>query len=388
MRVLLIDRTLTNGYTLGLAAGLRENGVHTVVGGPAAFRWEGRDGIGAVTAVYARYGMRRRWVAKAADLPGAVARMAALLARFKPDVVHLQWASALDHVYARAARELIGAVVVFTVHNPRMRAQVRTEVDSWLQRTLPLADALVTHGPVLRGQLAAAQPALAGRIHTVEHGNFEHLIRRYPRDEARRQLGIGANEVLFAFVGQVRAAKGLETLLKAFALHRGAGHPGSLLVVGTATDQDYVSRVRAVARREGLEPEWMLSYDHMPQQALDLAVCAADQVVLPFDEASQSGTVVFGMTHGRCVVATAVGEIARTLEGRGLLVSPQSPDELAAAMKLAVEDPETCVRLGAEAREYALTALSRRNVAAQTIDAYEAAMRRLPRRQRETPPQR
>jgi glycosyltransferase involved in cell wall biosynthesis len=108
----------------------------------------------------------------------------------------------------------------------------------------------------------------------------------------------------------------------------------------------------------------------VPDDVLDLAVSAADQVVLPFSEASQSASVIFAMTHGKCVVASAVGEVTRTLRDRGLLVAPDDPEDVSRAMALVEDDPEECRRLAAAARQYAMEDLSWAKVAANTVEVY------------------
>ena len=101
---------------------------------------------------------------------------------------------------------------------------------------------------------------------------------------------------------------------------------------------------------------------------------AATQVVLPFHEASQSGSVIYAMTHGRCVVTTPLGELPATIGQNGLLVPPGDRDALADALQIAVVDPEMCDRLGRAAREYGLAELDWTHIAGLTRNVYESAL--------------
>ena len=104
MRVLLTDRTLVNGYTLGLAGGLRAGGARVWIGGPA------RSGERSVTAIYPRSGVPGQRVGKVYDATsGLAAFFHLLLGRARPDVIHFQWPTALDATYALLAKRLCRA---------------------------------------------------------------------------------------------------------------------------------------------------------------------------------------------------------------------------------------------------------------------------------------
>lgn len=125
-----------------------------------------------------------------------------------------------------------------------------------------------------------------------------------------------------------------------------------------------------MAAASAVEVDWRVSADPLPQADLDLVIAAANQVVLPFRDASQSGSVILAMTHGRCVVTTAVGELPRTVGGRGIVIETGDRQALRSAIGLAASDPAECDRLGRLAREYAESALDWNRLALETIDVY------------------
>ena len=150
--------------------------------------------------------------------------------------------------------------------------------------------------------------------------------------------------------------------------------PGILVVAGAAYGIDeemlrhrldpYLGRVR-----------WMTGADQLPAEHLDLVVSAATQVVLPFEETASavSGSLLFSMTHGRCIVTTDVGENKSTLSGHGLIVPPRDADAVADELELAVSDPDSCDRIGQEVRAHVLDKFDWGRVAALTLRAYAAA---------------
>lgn len=355
MRVLLVDRSVGSTYTLGLVSGLEEIGVQSILAGPAGFP--------DVLPVMPRSGHRGNFGRKAADLPIGLGRLVHALRAFRPDIVHVQWSAPFDVLVARIARRLTSAPLVFTAHNP----------DDAIPRQLRLvrdADAVIVHGPLLRDRLLAHSPDAASKTHVIQHGNYDHVVTRMNRDQARTSLPFPVTAPVYVFAGQVRPRKGLETLFEAFA-ELGAG---TLVVCGSLWDDEYAGRLRAQARALGIDVQWLVDDDRVEQEHLDVAISAADQVVLPFHDASQSGSVILGMTHGRCVVASAVGEVSATLQDRGLLVPPADAGALAGAMRRAIEEPEVCEEFGRRARAFAESELAWPALARQTVAVYEACL--------------
>lgn len=370
MRVLLLDRT-SNMYTFGLAEGLRSQGHDVVVAAPADT--DRQDAV----RVFRQAAKPASKSAQLRNVLNGTARLAWLLLRWKPDVVHIQWPGPLEIACATALPRLVRASILFTAHNPVPRSDER---ETWVHRQmLEMADGIVVHGPTLKEQFALAHPELLDRTHVIEHGNYEPFVSHFARDDARAALALPTDAFVFAFVGQIRPRKGVELTIEAFARFTDEGGAARLVVAGQAPDPDYLHKLRAIAEETGARLDWQVSKDLVPQIELDRVVSAANLVVLPFLSASQSGSVIYAMTHGRCVVSTAVGEIPRTLSNRGITVDP-TVNNLAAAMVRASEDAESCDMLGERAREYAGTELDWRKIASDTLAVYREAG--APRRQR------
>jgi starch synthase len=362
LQVLIFDRGIVNPYSLGLAGGLTAAGANVVVAGPA------RSGKAGVVAVYPRGPVQGQRLRKAADGIVGFARLIALMVRFRPDVLHFQWAMPHDYALLRLLRPFTRARIVFTVHNPVPR-------DSgyrWHGPMVGAADVLIVHGLRLREDLRRTYSVPDNRIHVVPHGNFEHAAVRTERVEARRALGLPVDGPVFTFFGQLLPRKGIDTLADAFRLHCEHGRAGTLLFAGPSYGIDENDLQRRI-EPFGARVHWMTGSSVLPAPQLDLAVSAATQVVLPFHDASQSGSVLYSMTHGRCVVTTDVGELSDTVREFGLIVPPGDPGALADAMAIAADDPERCDSLGEAARAHVLEELDWTRLARLTLAAYAGA---------------
>jgi glycosyltransferase involved in cell wall biosynthesis len=369
MNILILDRALGNSYSFGLVGGLRENGLDVSLAGPA--NWSSHE----VLPFY-----RRRTVpgesraAKLTEGTIGVWRAARYSKSIRPDILHLQWPSLDDVILARVMTTTCQARVVFTLHNPIPRHA--TDRDRFYAFALRMASQIIVHGPTLRIQLLERHPELETKINCVELGNYDHVITRFTTDEARTKLGLVRGRPVYAFLGSVRPRKGVEIFMRALAACRDEGIDACGFVAGVADDDEYLAELITLGTTLGIGSSlhWEVDPILVAQDRLDMVASASDQIVLPFLGASQSASVVLGMTHGRCVVTSALGELPRTLEGRGLLIPPDSVEDLAAAMRIVVDNPGLCEQLGTLAREYAVSELSWNRIGAETLNVYERAL--------------
>ncbi len=346
MRALILDRSWGNPYSRGLAAGLRQAGVEVKVAGPA--------GLGADVSAYPPAAVGVSKLRKAPSAAAGIARLATVAATWKPDLIHVQWQEPIDAALLRVAQRVAPkAAVVLTIHNP---AERRGDEDTanGLEAMLAQADAVIVHGPLLAKQFEDAHPGFKGKVSVVEHGNYAHVVGNFTKEEARQRLGIEESEKVVSFFGHLRRRKGIEDLIDAVALL-----PDSPLLVigGAALDDDYLDTLVARAAGAKVKVRWLASLEPLSQRDLDCVVASADVVALPFLDASQSGSVIYAMTQGACVVTSAVGELPRTLEGRGVLVPPGDTQALSSAISSCLADPARCQALGKAAAAYANTSL-------------------------------
>jgi glycosyltransferase involved in cell wall biosynthesis len=269
---------------------------------------------------------------------------------------------------ARASAKLTAAPLILTVHNPVPRGE------KFQANMMYAADALIVHGPTLREELIRRWRVPAELVHVVPHGNHDHGITRHDRAKARQTLGLPPSEPVYAFVGQFSPRKGLNTLLTAFRLHCERGYPGTLVIAGRPAYDVEIEGLRRSTAPYETRVRWLTGPAQVPAVQLDLVMSAATQAVLPFHEASQSNSVIYAMTHGRCVVTTPLGELPATVGQNGLLVPPGDDHALAAALEIAVSDPERCDDLGRAAREFVLAELDWSHMATLTLGVYESAL--------------
>jgi glycosyltransferase involved in cell wall biosynthesis len=294
------------------------------------------------------------------------ARLAATIARFRPDITHAQEAAGWTLLVARTWLRPLGAPFALTVHDPaphRGRDRDARARTAWADRRLRYgADAVIVHGASLIAPMAAAHPGLAGRIHALNHGVLGDFAEPSP----------AADEAVFLFFGRVEAYKGLGVLLDAGDLLAREPWEFRLRVVGMGSDLD---RHR---ERFAKSPFATLEERFVPAVEVPDVFGSAGAVVLPYLEGTQSGVAALAFAAGRPVIASSVGAIPDIVEDgvNGLLVPPDDPRALALAMRRMLAEPGLRARLARGAAATAAGALAWEAIARATAEVYARAIGR------------
>jgi glycosyltransferase involved in cell wall biosynthesis len=169
---------------------------------------------------------------------------------------------------------------------------------------------------------------IRGTLHPP-YNMFSHTPM--PQAEARARLGLYASERVLLFFGFVRRYKGLRYLLDAMALVHQA-IPVRLLVVGEFWEDERPYREQV--RQLGLQDAITFYNSYVPNDEVAVYFSAADAVVLPYLEATQSGIAQVALGFEKPMIATAVGGMGDVVqpEQMGLLVPPADSAALAAAI--------------------------------------------------------
>jgi len=196
-------------------------------------------------------------------------------------------------------------------------------------------------------------------------------------DSVRRELGIGADEFVAAYIGTHGMAHGLEVVLDAAACTRGE-RIRWVLVGDGAAKPGLVAR----ARSEGLADNLLF----VPAQARErmpsfLAASDACLVLLrdePLFRTVLPSKIFEAMAMAKPVVLGVAGESARLLTkaAAGLCIEPGNPDDLVSAVRTLAADPVQSVGMGQNGREAVVRDFDRKESALQMLRVFEAVAKR------------
>jgi D-inositol-3-phosphate glycosyltransferase len=281
-------------------------------------------------------------------------RVARLVWRLRPDVVHLHSTNQIALAYLILLRAIRARIVV-TAHV--VTAHERTTIQDAIHRAIHrLSPRIVAHSAFDRERLIRECGVDQNRVAVIPHGEYGFFERDRPavdRLEARRSLGLDPDDEVVLFFGYIREYKGLDVLLGAWPAVAAARPRARLVIAGDPVRLPPSRRtwLETAASRLGA----IHRFEYVPFSEVPRYFAAADLLALPYRHVSQSGVLFLALGLGLPVVATRVGALPEVLTDgeNGLLVSPEAPAELASAIVRALEDDALRERLAQGGRRSA-----------------------------------
>jgi glycosyltransferase involved in cell wall biosynthesis len=258
-----------------------------------------------------------------------------LVAELDIDIVHGHGAK--GGAYARLAGA--GRVRVYTPHGGSLH----------YARSSPVGFAYLTLEQILarRTELFLFESAYGERVFAEKVGKPSGLVRVVHNGVAPVEFepvepAPDATDLLF--VGELRALKGVDVLLRAMAALKAGGRPLGATLVGAGPDAD---RFRALAAELGLGDRVRFPGALPARQAFAMGRL----MVVPSRAESLPYIVLEAGAAGLPLIATAVGGMAEILGAdAGLLVAPGDADALAAAIVRRLDDPAAMADAAARLR--------------------------------------
>jgi GT2 family glycosyltransferase/glycosyltransferase involved in cell wall biosynthesis len=308
-----------------------------------------------------------RW-RRALRLLGGLLRVGVATRRAR--VVHLLWESPADAIVALIAKGVFRRPLVVTLHDPRRPGRAHAVARRVLFR---LADRVVMHSEILRDAVVGQGLYEMSRILVLPLPNLANGTISVTREEAKSRLGLPVGRPAFLFFGAIRPYKGIETFVAAAEnVLRDEPHVVAI-VAGSCADAGLSDRIRALSKIHGGRVLALLDERPLPEELLATAVAAADLVVLPFNSASQSASVVYALSQSRAVVTTSVGENTTfAAAGAVEVIRPGDSDGLTEVCLRLLRDDTERQDLASRGDRFAREALDPRAIAAQLRALYAA----------------
>ncbi|MEP6713145.1 MAG: glycosyltransferase, partial [Ferruginibacter sp.] len=162
----------------------------------------------------------------------------------------------------------------------------------------------------------------------VAHPLYDNFGERITKAAARENLGLNNEEKIILFFGFIRKYKGLDILLDAMAVLK-IKVPGiKLMIAGEYYDDPKIYEQQI--QRLNLQDSLILRTGFIPDSEIKNYLCAADVVVQPYRNATQSGVTPLAYHFEVPMIVTNVGALADMVpDGKAGLVAEPTPASLA-----------------------------------------------------------
>jgi glycosyltransferase involved in cell wall biosynthesis len=160
----------------------------------------------------------------------------------------------------------------------------------------------------------------------VPHPLYDNFGERISKEEARKQLGLKTNEKIILFFGFIRKYKGLDILLDTMKILRdqNANQSVKLLIAGEfyGDRKPYDTQIEEL----GIKDDLILRTNFITDSEVKYYLCAADVVVQPYRDATQSGVTPLAYHFEKPMIVTNVGGLPSLVPDNkvGLIAEPNA----------------------------------------------------------------
>ena len=165
----------------------------------------------------------------------------------------------------------------------------------------------------------------------IPHPLYDNFGEKISREEARKKLQIGSDAGIILFFGFIRKYKGLDILLDAMKIikDRAEGKPTPKLLIAGEFYEDRKAYDEQIDKL-GIRDELIIRTEFIPNSEVKYYLCAADLLVQPYRNATQSGVTPLAYHFELPMVVTNVGGLpALVPDGKAGLVAEPDASSLA-----------------------------------------------------------
>jgi len=190
-------------------------------------------------------------------------------------------------------------------------------------------DAFITMSEKVMSDLRSIEKSKPAQL--VAHPIYDNFGAAIAKDVAREKLGIDKKDKVILFFGFIRKYKGLDILLEAMADARIKEAGIKLLVAGEFYEDEKVYQEQI--DRLGIRSQLIMQTQFIPDSEVVLYFCAADVVIQPYRNATQSGVTPLAYHYEKPMIVTNVGGLpAMVPDRKSGLVAAVQPMAIASAI--------------------------------------------------------
>ncbi len=162
----------------------------------------------------------------------------------------------------------------------------------------------------------------------LKHPLYDNFGAPVDRETACNTLGLDPGFTYFLYFGFIRAYKGLDLLLEAFADERLRSQNVKLIVAGEFYESP--DRYNRIIRERNLSPHLVLLTRFIRNDEVRFLFSAAQLVTQTYHHATQSGVTQIGFHYHTPMLVTNVGGLAELVDhDRSGYVCPPNPEKIA-----------------------------------------------------------
>ncbi len=228
------------------------------------------------------------------------------------NVLHLHWIqyfyrldddkSIDDFFYKLHKAKELNYKIIWTVHNLVSHDSTNPEKEIGIRKRLSkAADYILVHGLHAKNLIVQEYGIIENKVHIVPHGHFATYYRnKISQNKARKKLNIPTRDFVFLCLGNIKAYKGIDELVRVFKKIYLKYPHSALLIVGRGLDKDISARI--INHSQELN-KIVTHLEFIPDEEIQLYMNASDVMVLPYTNVLTSGAAILALSFYKPVIA-------------------------------------------------------------------------------------
>ena len=170
-------------------------------------------------------------------------------------------------------------------------------------------------------QFAKGKPA-----QFVPHPLYDNFGEKINKEEARKKLNIDTDDRVILFFGFIRKYKGLDILLQAMKLLKQIPSVQNIKLLIAGEFYEDAANYTALLNNDAIKDNLIIHTEFIPDSMVKYYLCAADCVVQPYRNATQSGVTPLAYHFEIPMIVTNVGGLPSLVPDKkvGLVAEPNA----------------------------------------------------------------
>jgi glycosyltransferase involved in cell wall biosynthesis len=253
------------------------------------------------------------------------------LRKIAPDIIVVRYwlplmGPALGTILRRVRKNRHTRIIAITDNVMPHEKRIGDKAFTWY--FLKSCDAFITMSEKVLNDLRQFEKTKPARqvLHPLYDTFGEPVSKQEARERIGKQMGIPieGNEKIILFFGFIRKYKGLDILLEAMADERIRYSGIKLMIAGEFYDakEPYLALIEKYSIRDSL----ILRTDFIPDSEVRYWLCAADAIIQPYRDATQSGVTPLAYHFEKPMIVSNVGGLPALVphERAGLVAAPEA----------------------------------------------------------------
>ncbi|HHV24048.1 MAG: glycosyltransferase family 4 protein [Methanosarcina sp.] len=233
-------------------------------------------------------------------------------------------------------------------------------------------DRIVSVTGKLKDELVRLYSVPENKVYVINNGANIDIFKPLDSGRMKAKLQLENSKKYICFVGHLAAWQGVEFLIHASPLILEKCPEARFLIVGDGVMKD---KLLEITSELGLSDKFTFT-GRIPYEQVPFYINAADVCVAPFIKERNSKIGLSALKTyeylacGKPIVASSIPGVKDLIEssGGGISVTPENPEELAAAVVRLLSDEKTRAAMGKKGRRYVVDNHSWDGVARKILD--------------------